>query len=79
MNTQGKLSNASTRTRKTWLTRTSATLDQFREEIGRKTELAEWPHSTDCAANILIYDGEEIARAWMRRPCGTQSCWSPVS
>ncbi|MEZ5870587.1 MAG: phytanoyl-CoA dioxygenase family protein [Nitratireductor sp.] len=58
-----RLSLAASRTSATWLTRDGAGLEAFVAETSRETDLGEWPHAAGCEKNILVYDGEAVAKA----------------
>ena len=60
MKTDNKLKQRSDRV---WLTEAACDLDDFRAEVERSTDLADYPHAAAVEKNVLIYDGAAILDA----------------
>ncbi len=57
---------AKQRLERVWLSEAACDIEEFRAEVERRTNLADYPHAADCQKNVLIYDS-----ARLRADCAT--------
>ncbi|CAN3129932.1 Phytanoyl-CoA dioxygenase [Mycobacterium sp. smrl_JER01] len=50
-----------------WLTESDVDLEEFRRQVERPTDVAEYPHAIDVRADVLIYSAPALARVADRR------------
>ena len=46
-----------------WITESACDLDEFRHQVLRDTDLADYPHAVDVRSNVLVYSAAGIAAA----------------
>ena len=46
-----------------WITESDCDLDEFRRQVLRETDLADYPHATDVRHNVVVYSAAGIASA----------------
>lgn len=50
-----------------WLTESDVDLEEFRRQVERPTDVAEYPHATDVRSDVLIYSAPALAHVADRR------------
>ncbi|MGK2854632.1 MAG: phytanoyl-CoA dioxygenase family protein [Microbacteriaceae bacterium] len=46
-----------------WVTESDCDLGEFRNQVSRDTDLADYPHATDVRRNVLVYSAARVAQA----------------
>lgn len=55
--------NARQRLDRVWLSEDGCDIEEFRAEVERQTNLADYPHALACEKNVLIYDSASLVSA----------------